>query len=93
MLTFNPNDSGDTPYKIRRVVKESDLTLQQICERLESEFDVKVTTSALSRSISRGTLRMQRAMEILNGSQYESRTFMGIIDSYFSIFSWCRNIP
>jgi hypothetical protein len=65
MLQFNPNDSGDTPYEIRRVVKESGLTLQQICERLESEFGVKVTTSALSRLISRGTLRMQRAMEIL----------------------------
>jgi hypothetical protein len=65
MLTFNPNDSGDTPYKIRRVVKESGLTLQQICERLKSDFGVQVTTSALSRSISRGTLRMQREMEIL----------------------------
>jgi hypothetical protein len=65
MLQFNPNDSGDTPYKIRRVVKESGLTLQQICERLKSDFGVKLTPSALSRSISRGTLRMQRAMEIL----------------------------
>lgn len=64
-LQFNPNDSGDAPYKIRRVVKESGLTLQQICERLKSDYGVQVTPSALSRSISRGTLRMQRAMEIL----------------------------
>ena len=65
MLQFNPNDSGHTPYKIRRVVKESGLTLQQICERLKSDYGVKVTTSALSRSISRGTLRMQRALQLL----------------------------
>jgi hypothetical protein len=65
MLKFEPNDPGDTPYKIQRAVKESGLTLQQICERMKSDFGVKITTSALSRSISRGTLRMQRAMEIL----------------------------
>ena len=65
MLQFNPNDPGDTPYKLLRAAKESGLTLQQICERLKSDYGVKVTTNALSRSISRGTLRMQRAMEIL----------------------------
>ena len=65
MLQFNPNDPGDTPYKMRRALKESGLTLQQVCDRMKSDYDEDVTPSAISRSISRGTLRMQRAMEIL----------------------------
>ena len=65
MLQFNPNDPGDTPYKIRRAVKESGLTLQQICDRMESDYQIAITPSALSRSISRGSLRLQRALQIL----------------------------
>lgn len=40
---FNLNDPADTPYKIRRAVKESDLALQQTCERLKPDFGVKIT--------------------------------------------------
>jgi len=65
MLQFNPNDPGDTPYKIRRAVKESGLSLQQICDRIKSDYDVVISISALSRSISRGTLSLQRALQIL----------------------------
>jgi hypothetical protein len=65
MLKFEPNDPGDTPYKIQRAVKESGLTLQQICERMKSDFEVELTPSALSRSVSRGTIRLQRALQIL----------------------------
>ena len=65
MLQFNPNDPGDTPYKIRRAVKESGLSLQQICDRMKSDYDVVISISALSRSISRGTLSLQRALQIL----------------------------
>jgi SpoVK/Ycf46/Vps4 family AAA+-type ATPase len=64
-LQFNPNDPGDTPYKLLRAVKESGLTLQQICDRLKSDFEVELTPRALSRSVSRGTLRLQRALQIL----------------------------
>ncbi len=65
MLQFNPNDPGDTPYKIRRAVKDSGLTLQQICERLKSDYGEALTPSALSHSINRGTLSLQRALQIL----------------------------
>lgn len=65
MLQFNPNDPGDTPYKLRRAVKESGLALQQICDRMKSDYGVDLTTSAISRSINRGTLSLQRAFEIL----------------------------
>ena len=65
MIKFDPNDPGDTPYKLQRAVKESGLSLQQICHRLKSNYEVEITPSALSRSISRGTLRLQRALQIL----------------------------
>jgi transposase len=65
MLQFNPNDPGDTPFKILRAVKESGLTLQQICDQMKSEYGLEITTSALSRSVNRGTLSLQRALQIL----------------------------
>ena len=65
MLQFHANDPGDTPFKLKRAVKDSGLTLQQICDRLEAEYGVSITTSALSHSISRGTIRLQRALQLL----------------------------
>ena len=65
MLQFNSNDPGDTPYKLQRAVKESGLTYQQIFGRMNSDYGVELTPSAISRSISRGTLRLQRALQIL----------------------------
>ena len=65
MLQFHSNDPGDTPYKIQRAVKESGMTLQQICDRMKADYDVSLTTSALSHSITRGTIRLQRALQIL----------------------------
>ena len=41
------------------------MTLQQICDRLKSDYDVSLTTSALSHSISRGTIHLQRALQLL----------------------------
>ena len=65
MLQFNPNDPGDTPFKIQRAVKESGLSLQEICDRMESDYGVTLTVSAASRTITRGTLSLQRALQIL----------------------------
>lgn len=65
MLQFNPNDPGDTPFKLLRAVKESGLSLQQICDRMKSDFDQALTPSGLSHSINRGTLSLNRALQIL----------------------------
>ena len=57
MLQFNPNDPGDTPFKLLRAVKESGLTLQQICDRLKSEYGVDLSPSSLSgREVHRVTV-------------------------------------
>lgn len=65
MVQFNPNDPGDTPYKLQRAVKEPGLSLQQLCDRMNSYYEGELTISALSRSITRGTLHLQRALQIL----------------------------
>jgi response regulator of citrate/malate metabolism len=65
MLKFDPTDPGDTPYKIQRAVKESGLTLQQICDLMQSNYGEELTVSALSHTINRGTLSLQRALQIL----------------------------
>jgi len=65
MLILDPKDPGGTPYKLQRAVKESGLTLLQICDRMKSDYDVELSPSAISRSITRGTLSLQRALQIL----------------------------
>ena len=65
LLQFNPNDSGDTPYRIKRAVKESGLSLQQICDQIKPSYGAELTVSALSHSINRGTLSLNRALQIL----------------------------
>ena len=46
-------------------MKKSGLTLTQISERLEQDYGVKLTVSGLSHVINRGTIRLQRALQIL----------------------------
>ena len=65
MIQFNPKDPGDTPYKLQRAVKESGLSLQQIRDRMNSDYGVELTPSAISRPINRGTLSLQRVLPIL----------------------------
>ena len=65
ILQFDHKDPGDIPYRFQRAVKESGLTHQQICDRMKSDYGIELTPSALSRSINRGTLSLQRALQIL----------------------------
>ena len=43
----------------------SGLSLSEISARLEQEFDVVLTPSGISHAINRGTIRFQRALQIL----------------------------
>ena len=65
MLQFNPNDSEEIAFTLHKAVKKSGLTLAQIAERLEQEYGESLSISALSHSIWRGTIRFQRALQIL----------------------------
>ena len=65
MIQFNPNDPGELPYKLRRAIKDSGLTLQQVCDQINADYGVELTVSALSHLISRGKLSLSRALQIL----------------------------
>ena len=65
MTQFYANDPGDNPQKLRRVIQDSGLTLQQICDRLKKGYSVIMSPNSLSRSMSRGTLQFQRVLQIL----------------------------
>ena len=65
MLQFDPNDPEELAFTLKKAVKQSGLTLAQIAQRLEQDYDVKLTVSALSHLIWRGTIRFQRAFQIL----------------------------
>ena len=65
MLQFDPNDPEELAFTLNKAVKKSGLTLAQIAERLEQDYGVKLTISVLSHVITRGTIRFQRALQIL----------------------------
>ena len=65
MLQFDPTDPGEMAFTLHKAVKKSGLTLAQIAGRLEQDYGVKLTVSGLSHVITRGTIRFQRALQIL----------------------------
>ena len=65
MLRFDPHDAEELAFTLNKAVKKSGLTLAQIAERLEQEYGVQLTVSGLSHVITRGTIRFQRALQIL----------------------------
>ena len=65
MLQFDPTDPEELAFTLHKAVKKSGLPLVQIAERLEQEYGVKLTESGLSHVITRGTIRFQRALQIL----------------------------
>jgi hypothetical protein len=65
MLLLDPNDSKELAFTLHKAVRFSGLTLGDICERLKDEYDVEFTPSGLSQVIHRGTIRFQRALQIL----------------------------
>ena len=52
-------------FTLNKAVKKSGLTLAQIAECLEQEYGVNLTVSGLSHVITWGTIRFQRALQIL----------------------------
>ena len=64
-MRLNPKDPADTPYKLKRAIKDSSLTRQDICDRLEAGYGVKTSPSALSRTINRNTIILKLAVQVL----------------------------
>ena len=65
MLQFDPNDPEEIAFTLNKAVEKSGLTLAQIAERLEQDYGMKLTISAISHATWRGGIRFQRALQIL----------------------------
>jgi hypothetical protein len=65
MLILDPSDAEELKFALNKAVKQSGLTLEQISQRLEHEYGVKLSPSAISHAIWRGSIRLQRALQIL----------------------------
>ena len=65
MIELDPSDPQELAFALHMVVRRSGLTLAEIAQLLDKEYGVKLTDSALSHNINRGTIRLQRALQIL----------------------------
>ena len=65
MLELDPSDPDKLSFALGWAVRQSGLKLGDITEQLDERYGVQITTSALSHVLSRGTIRLQRALQIL----------------------------
>ena len=65
MLELDPHDPQELSFALLKAVRCSGLTLDDICRRLKVDYQVELTVSGISHAINRGTIRFQRALQIL----------------------------
>ena len=65
MLQLDPSNSQELAFALHKAVRLSALTLDEICDRLKDDHGVELSPSGLSHVIHRGTIRFQRALQIL----------------------------
>ena len=65
MLHLDPSSPEELAYALSKAVKQSGLTLAEVCQRLREVYGVELTVSGLSHVVNRGTIRLQRAPQIL----------------------------
>ncbi|MFC1720047.1 hypothetical protein ACFL00_02785 [Pseudomonadota bacterium] len=65
MLELDPNDPQELSFALLKAVKKSGLSLSDISLRLKQDYGVTLSASGVSHSINRGTIRFQRALQIL----------------------------
>jgi hypothetical protein len=65
MLRLAPSDSKQISHAVHRVVRESNLTLEEISQRLAKDYGVTLSPSGISKAVWRGSVRLQRAWQIL----------------------------
>ena len=65
VLQLNANDPLDVVFALKKAIKQSGLTQAEIADRLKRDYGVEITASALSHGVRRGSIRLQRALQIL----------------------------
>ena len=65
MLRLDPSNPEELAFALSKAIKQSGLSLAEICQRLREDYSVELTVSGLSHVVNRGTIRLQRAFQIL----------------------------
>lgn len=65
-LTLNPADPESIAFELHRAVKKSGLTHKEIVDKLGEKYGVRISPSGLNKNIWRGSLRLNRALQILD---------------------------
>jgi hypothetical protein len=65
MHQLDPKDAQELSFALHKAVRLSGHTLTEITRRLKHEYDVEISSSGLSHSINRRTIRFQRALQKL----------------------------
>jgi len=65
MLRLDPCDSKQISHAVHRAVRESNLTLEEISQRPAKNYGVTLSPSGISKAVWRGSVRLQRALQIL----------------------------
>jgi len=65
MLQLDHSDSKQISHAVHRAVRDSNLTLEEISQRLAKDYGVTLSPSGISKAVWRGSVRLQRALQIL----------------------------
>ena len=65
MLELDPRDPQELSFALLKAVRKSGLSLSETSASLKKDYGVTLTVSGISHAINRGTIRFQRALQIL----------------------------
>ena len=65
MLELDPHDPQELSFALIKALRMSGLSLSEISSRLKKDYGVVLSPSGISHAINRGTIRFQRALQIL----------------------------
>jgi hypothetical protein len=65
VIQLDPSDQDELSFALLKAVRRSGLTLTEIADRLEKDYGVVLSPSGVSHAVNRGTIRFQRAVQIL----------------------------
>ena len=77
MLELDPNDPQELSFALLKAVRRSGLSLTEISDRLKEGYGVVLSPSGVSHAINRGTIRFQRALQILEICGVQELIFKG----------------
>ena len=65
MLILDPSSKEELIFALIKAVKFANISLTEISSKLSELYGVRLSPSGVSHSINRGSIRFQRALQIL----------------------------